>query len=250
MAAGLYASLKTQKVTELPSIDKLILEGSYSKQGGRNSQSASASIADRNHTANYVEAFKNAVGEEWTYTGHRDKKGNPILTPYYDHECGEMVFPDKDGYIRAVNKDYVEQMVQMEQVIEDKVDRMVEKAKKSENLCKMVLNLDVGSYDKFLAPITSGGDAAIQTSANMSTDMQALDGRFLALRSLPTGSMSQIAALSKLRAAAYARRHVYYERDLHRHVGDAGHDATNKEDAEALKKVVDNNPMATVTYKN
>ena len=110
-----------------------ILEANYRKQGGRKFSTADASVADRRHVESYIESYKHALGEKWTYSSRKGQDGDPITVPYYDPDVVaadgtmvDIVFPDKNGDVRSLNKQYMDELIRMEEAIEKKVDRITE----------------------------------------------------------------------------------------------------------------------------
>lgn len=197
-----------------------LAEGSYAMVGGRNAHSADASFADRQNIDVHVAAMKQAIGSKWQYVTRTDENGTDVSHPYFDPEIGEMVYPDDTGRVRSVNKQYLDKMLEIENYIEDKVDKIMTYAVVSEDMCKDILNLSDREYTAILAPVGAGvsmGDAARQKDIGMeSRQMQELDGRIHNIKASPAGSISQTEKISKLRYVVRALRQRVAIRDLNR----------------------------------
>ena len=226
---------------------KKLIEGS-AKDIGNRMKNTDASFHDRGAIDSYLKQVEDAIGEKWNYKQYFGEKGEKSIHPYYDAEVGDLVFPDKDGKVRYVNKDYLMKMQQIEDYIEDKVDYIMKIAIKSDQLCMDVLNLSVGDYEKALYPVGTGkkGDPTLQGDLGMDDDMKALDGSVRSIKATPAGSAKQVEKLSKLRTCVRAMRDRFVMKDLHRHLEEAkknagpvsGNDASVNDGGSTLNRVV------------
>jgi hypothetical protein len=218
-----------RKLSEIESISTRILEGSSKEFKKRNYKDEASAVHDRNYAQNYVEGVSNAIGEPVSYIARMDSKGNAINVPFYSPELGEMVFPDERGGYKYWNADYLEKQIQIEEEIRAKVDRMMRACVTTPEMCREVLDVTDDYYKELLLPITGGGKAEVQAKMGMADEMQKIDGTVEAMLGLPSGSLLQTQALSKLRLVCRKHRHRFLVHDLHKHTAEeAAKVATNK----------------------
>ena len=200
---------------------KKLMEGS-AKDIGNRMKNTDASFHDRGAIDSYLKQVEDAIGEKWNYKQYYGENGGKSIHPYFDAEVGDLVFPDKDGKVRYVNKDYLMKMQQIEDYIDDKVDYMMKIAIKSDQLCMDVLNLSKEDYKKVLLPVgPNKGDDTLQGNLGMDDDMKKLDGTVQSIKATPAGSAKQVEKLSKLRIAVRAMRDRFVMKDLHRDLEEA-----------------------------
>lgn len=166
---GQTADRKTKNYTG-DELKKKLLEGSAKDMGNRKT-STDASFHDRGAIDSYLEQVVGAIGEKWNFKSYKGEDGQPSKHPYYDAEIGGLVFPDENGGVRYMSKDYLMKMQEIEDYIEDKVDYIMKIAIKSKQLCKDVLFLNEDDYNATLAPAseTTKG-AAVQTAQPAQTN--------------------------------------------------------------------------------
>ena len=83
-----------------------LIEGS-AKDIGNRMKNSDASFHDRGAIDSYLKQVEDAIGEKWNYKQYFGEKGEKSIHPYYDAEVGDLVFPDQDGKVRYINKDYL-----------------------------------------------------------------------------------------------------------------------------------------------
>lgn len=222
---------KTRQLTDKAGIEKQkeefnadLLDTAYKTQGGLK-RTAVASFADRNRLITYNENLHEQIGEKWVYRKMLGQDKKPSTLPYYDAETDSMVFPDSEGDVRILNKEYILKKREMDAYIEKQVDQMVKDSVISDSLAKDVLDLNDLSYVALLGSVDADtdekGDLAAQKKLGMGNEMRKIDARVSTIRSIPAGSLSQTQALSKLRFLCKARRHYYNVADFNRNLGEA-----------------------------
>jgi hypothetical protein len=200
---------------------KKLLEGSARDIGNRK-RTTDASFHDRGAIDSYLDQVVNAIGEKWNYKTYKGEDGQASTHPYFDHDVGDMVYPDEKGDVRYMNKDYLMKMQEIEDYIEDKVDYIMKIAIKSKELCKDVLNLNEIDYNHALAPASETTQGpAVQKSLHMGKEMQELDARIDSIKATPAGSAKQVEKLSKLRTCVKALRDRFVMKDLRRELSEA-----------------------------
>lgn len=247
------AATRTDSKTTGNEFRKKLLEGS-AKDIGNRKLNTDASFHDRGAIDAYLDEVVNAIGEKWVYKIYKGEDGKASTHPYYDNEVGDIVYPDENGSVRFLNKNYIAKVQAIEEYIENKVDYIMERAVKSKNLCMDMLDLNVTDYNNFLRPVSSGGNAVLQSKLGMGDDMQQLDGTVDAIKSTPAGSAKQVEMLSKLRIVVRALRDRFVMKDLQRELEEAkkkagprtGNDLTAAGDKE-LNRKLNNRPNLSLT---
>jgi hypothetical protein len=159
------------------------------------------SIFDRKSNEKYLRTVDEALGDARISVRMYDSAGHVITTPYFSSETNDVVVPDSTGAVPFINGDLVEAKIHEAQLIDERVDALMHKCIVSDELCQMVLNLNLANYNKLLGPGAN--------SAGATDEMKALDGRVGYISALPASSALQIQALSKLRYVVRNRLHEY-----------------------------------------
>jgi len=126
-----------------------------------------------------------------------------------------MVFPDADGFVRRVNEQWLQRELEVENAIEDKVDRIMKYAIANDRMCMDILNLNDEEYYALLGP-GGGADVGLKDP-----DMLKIDGTVGSIKRTPAGSISQTEKLSKLRFVCKELRYRVAFQNVHRHLEDA-----------------------------
>jgi hypothetical protein len=160
------------------------------------------SLFSRKENDRYLKTVDESLGDMRITMKAYDTNGNLITTPFYSSETGDVVVPDaKTGAVPYVNGDIVDAKIHEAKLVEDRIDDLMEKCIISDEICKIVLNLNDAGYNANLAPNVG--------PPGMNAEMMKLDGRVTYIKALPASSALQIQSLSKLRYLVGMRLHQY-----------------------------------------
>jgi hypothetical protein len=236
-----------RSIKEVEQMQNMLLEGSGEVFRKRNYHNDSEAVHDRNIVQNYVEGVTHAIGEPWQKIARYDQNGDEIRTPFWSVEFDEMVFPDKNGQYKFWNQQYIDKQIEIEEHIEEKVNKMMRFCILNETLCREVLDVSNDYYQWILGAIPGTGKAEVQNAVGLSGAMQKLDGTIVAIKSLPAGSIEQTQALSKLRFVCRLHRSRFLTQKLHKHVKqDAEKEVSNKPNPGMADLFVKHNPNANI----
>lgn len=186
---------KTQKDI-LPDITNMLFGGggSASLLGLKNYGSTEANLAHRNEAEKHMRNIMEGGGDKVMMTCIKGADGNPITQPYLDGD-GEVVFPNKDGDVRAINGGFLSMMKEIHDNLENKIDQAMEFCIIDDEMARFVMGINKDDWKKYTNKMSKAESEAL----GMSEELGDIQCDITYIKSLPSGSISQTQSLSKLR---------------------------------------------------
>lgn len=182
------------------SMEKNLLNGfvppSLLGADGLGGKSMLSSVAHRGQQMNKLKnLIDNGVDDELQIMV-RDKKGNPIKTPYMLD--GQLRYPNAEGVVRITNTAPVELARQVKQYEEDQTDKLMDLILISDEVAAYVVGMPVGNWVKIC-----NGDTDPSTKQKWEDEeMQKVKCTVSHISKLVSGSIKQTQAIGKLREIA------------------------------------------------
>ncbi|MDP2059186.1 MAG: hypothetical protein Q8J97_05555, partial [Flavobacteriaceae bacterium] len=182
-----------EQADRIPDITSLLFTGGVDANmiGAVNHGSIESNIAQRAEVFKSLDNLVNGGGDKITFVTVSGEDGNPIKIPYVG-EDGNLVFPNDEGVVRSINGGYLARWKEINDQVEDKIDDVMEFCIISDDLARFVLGLSEDRWNELCA--VGGGE-----DIGMSKELAKLECDMTYIKSLPSGSISQTQALSKLR---------------------------------------------------
>ena len=136
-----------------------------------------------------------------------DEDGNalPAGSKYYDMHLGKMAIVDNSGKVIVTNDDHIDEQCKMDDEFEEKVDALMERCIKSDQICATILNVSV---DQLKTDLGVNGISRTMENEELEDTIKNANGTPNSLRATAPGSQSYLNKLAKLRA--YVRIRLPY----------------------------------------
>jgi len=177
--------------------DRNIQVSDYLQQGVKYSKFATtytdsdSAILNRNAMINGAKTYSESIGDRVYFVTYHDENGKVIKCPI-SGDNGEIELPDNKGRYRRINDAWLDAELETSRAVEDRVDRqMKDIVDMTDNTVQIAMGYTKAEYDSLF-----GSNGSI---AGMQPEMAKFDCHLNVIRGLPTGSILQTQALSKLR---------------------------------------------------